>query len=649
MRLITSWYKNELLKQNFRQVGWIGLIYFIILFFSLPLNIFMTFSQGKENYYHTSSVFDFGVAFQFLTIFIIPVLMAMFILRYLHQKDASDFLHSLPIKREHLFWQQAGFGMITLWLPIVINGFLVYLLTFFLDLGREFTLTDLAYWFIFSLVIVTFIYSLSLVIGTLTGITIVQGIFTYIFLFLPVGFSLLFYTNLNFAVIGLPVSRFISDQLFQFSPITDLANIMYSLDESHMKMWIYFILTIIALFIAQLLYKSRPGESATQPIAFQKLKPVFIYSFTFCFTLIGGLYFAVFNSNFVGILIGYLIFSLIGYFIAQMIVHKTWRVIKEWREYTYFFIGFVLLTVFLTLDVTGYQNRIPEPDEIESVFVIDDMYSYQRNIDRYDDLTGFTTQEDINKIREYHQFLIDDSSHRDSIINSHHEISILYRLKNGKEVVREYHHPYNSFKHKKINWVYDTPTYLQYTRDVFLIDSFDIKELRFYSWAKDNDVVVTNRDQITELMMLLKQDLLDVSPDHLFEAHLDIILRNSESTGVSINRKDERVVEWLMNNDLVDQAIVGADDIESVTISEGADYAEIEHHQNEARTEYGDQDLKTWEITDRDQIERLFDLAYYDGKDGKYLLTFHLKNSRDGSSIAIDKADLPADILEQIN
>src|SRR5690625_6436383 len=67
MRLKTSWFKGELFKQNFRQVGWISLIYFILLFFAVPLNIFMTFNQKRDYFIHYTNVFDFGISIQILT------------------------------------------------------------------------------------------------------------------------------------------------------------------------------------------------------------------------------------------------------------------------------------------------------------------------------------------------------------------------------------------------------------------------------------------------------------------------------------------------------------------------------------------------------------------------------------------------------
>src|SRR5690625_5396252 len=102
MRLKTSWFKGELFKQNFRQVGWISLIYFILLFFAVPLNIFMTFNQKRDYFIHYTNVFDFGISIQILTIFIIPVLISMFLLHYLLVKYVSDFIYILPITRHYI-------------------------------------------------------------------------------------------------------------------------------------------------------------------------------------------------------------------------------------------------------------------------------------------------------------------------------------------------------------------------------------------------------------------------------------------------------------------------------------------------------------------------------------------------------------------
>ncbi|HHU20696.1 MAG TPA: hypothetical protein GXZ58_10900 [Bacilli bacterium] len=650
MQLKKSWYKSELLKQNFRQVGWISLIYFLILFFSVPLNIFMTYSNPENHYMYNRSIFNFGLAFQAFALFLVPVLMAMFILRYLHQKDASDFLHSLPIKRSHLLWHQVGFGIAALWIPIIINAILIYFNYLLWDVEMVFTLLDLTHWLVISLIMISFIYSISLIVGMLTGITIIQGIFSYIFLFLPTGFIILYYTNLNFAIIGLPESYLISEDAFKFSPLTDFFPIIFEPGESYNKLIIYLILTIVSLLIAQLLYKNRSVEAATHPIAFQKLKPIFIYSFTFCFTLIGGLYFALMEQNFIGILIGYLIFSIIGYFITQMIVQKTWRVFREWREYGYFFVVFTLIIIFIMTDITGYQKRIPATDEIESAFVITDLYQFQNNADRYHSVDGFNSTVDIEKIRDYHQYLIDHSSREDELSYYYNNVAILYRLENGRTLVREYNLPNHSADHEVLDWVRSTDTYKLYSSEVFLIEANEISELRFNSRLMDNEFVLTNRKQITEFFELLKEANVERDiEDHYFETSVEITLKNHGWIYQHFSWNDKQIVDWFERNGLSEQLIISPNHINSITFFEVEDPGNFDYYETSLALVNNKLDVPKWTFTDQAEIELIFEHLYYHDDIEDYGMAFYFEGMAEPDIYLINKDNLPAEILAQIN
>lgn len=650
MRLKRSWYKNELFKQNFRQVGWISLIYFLLLFFSVPLNIFMTYSNPENHYMYSRSIFEFGIAVQIFALFLVPVLMAMFILRYLHQKDASDFLHSLPIKRSHLLWHQAGFGIVALWIPIVVNALLVYFNYLFWDVEMIFTLGDLTHWLVISLIMISFIYSISLIVGLLTGITIIQGIFSYIFLFLPAGFIILYYSNLNFAIIGLPESYLISEDALKFSPITDIFSIIFEPAESYNKLIIYLILTIASLLIAQLLYKNRPIESATQTISFQKLKPIFIYSFTFCFTLIGGLYFAIMEQSFIGILIGYLIFSIIGYFITQMIVQKTWRVFSEWREYGYFFVVFSLIMIFIMTDITGYQKRIPATEAIESAYVITDLYQFQQNADRYQAVDGFSSTEDIEKIRDYHRYLIDQSSREDELSYHYNNVAILYRLENGRTMVREYNLPDHSASHQVLDWVRSTYTYKLYSSEIFLIDSNEISELRFNSRLMDNEFVLTNRKQIVEFFELLKQaKVAREIEDHYMETSVEITLKDHGWIYQYFSWNDKQIVDWLEQNDLLEQLVISPNQIDSVTFFEVENPDNFDYYETSLALVNNKLNVPKWVFTDQSDIELIFEHLYYHDDVEDYVMAFHFEGMIEPDIYLINKNSLPVEILAQIN
>jgi|GEM_PF-3634462 len=649
MRLKTSWFKGELFKQNFRQVGWISLIYFILLFFAVPLNIFMTFNQKRDYFIHYTNVFDFGISIQILTIFIIPVLMAMFVLRYLHVKDASDFIHSLPIKRHHLFSQQVGFGVVALWIPILLNSGLIFIVSQYLDVSSAFNLTDLGYWLITTLVMTTFIFSVSLIIGVLTGITIIQGFFTYIVLFLPVGFTFLLLENMDYALIGLPDNRYILDVVYRFSPFTYIVSLMVNPEQSHLDFIVYFIVTIIFCFIAQLIYRYRPVEAATQAIAFQKLKFVFIYSFTFCFTLIGGLYFAVLQQNITGILIGYLIFSIIGYYISQMIVHKTWRVFGEWKEYVIFLIGFSLLTVIVFADLTGYQNRIPDTEEVKHAYIMPDHYSFNFTKHLDEGIEGFSSDQEIDLIRGHHQELIDLSSREDAIHYYFNNVLIVYQLENGREIIREYNYPDYYKAPDAIRSLYDTTIYQRYTQELFFIDTKSVNELRFHSWGMHKDTVLTNEEHTQEFIDLLKQDLLGSSEEHFFEAQIDISTNTMDHAVASFNRGHVNATEWLENHGLLEEVIVGPNHVEAIVIA-SPDEFEDRYYYNEFEAQLiNNEDSDIWIFTDPSDIELIFDQAYIYDDYADCSIAFYLKGDPDPFILDMNKSMLPDEIVQQLN
>ncbi|WP_440895134.1 DUF6449 domain-containing protein [Amphibacillus sp. Q70] len=653
MQLKTSWYKHEMMKQNFRQVGWISLIYCLALFFAVPLNMFMQINQPDryEYFYYVESIFEFGIIAQILMLFIVPVLMGMFILRYLHQKDASDFLHSLPISRTKFFWQQAGFGLIALWLPIMINGGLIFLINRLFDVSDIFRLMDLGYWLLISIILITFIYSVSLILGVLTGITIIQGIFTYIFLYLPVGFTFLFVYNLNFAVVGLPESHFISDRIFELSPISDFEIFVGSFGDVSSRIVMYLILIVFFLVLAQILYKIRPAEAATQAIAFQMLKPIFIYSFTFCFTLIGGLYFGLFQQDYLGILIGYLLFSIIGYFISQMIVHKTWRVFREWRDYGFFFIGFTILIIFIVTDLTGFQSRIPDLEEVESVFVIDDVYSFNYDSDMYGELEGFTNAEDIELVRDYHQSLIDNVEREAAFDHNNYPIEIIYRLENGKELVREYNIPWSEVNVGVLRELRQRPIYKKYTNALFMIDPAMVNQIQFTTYPSYKSAVITDRSQIVELIELFKQDILD-SDENFYNSgtsvEISLINQDYHNVFLDLNRKHKRVIEWLKENELEHQAMIVAEDIESILIARPDNIEEIDYYGPDNYPIHMIPESQRIEITDRNLIEETFEQISFDYYDGDYLLVLYLKEMREPYIIQTTESLLPKQILEQL-
>ena len=198
---------------------------------------------------------------------------------------------------------------------------------------------------------------------------------------------------------------------------------------------------IVMLAAAWLLYRKHHTERCGDTITVQWLRPVIKYGFIVCFAplmaaILGsfGLYEAigtVTGSSLPTILILLWISGICGYFIAEMLLQKTFRVFGK-THVLYCLIFNVVLTVpvlALGLDVFGYSKWVPETGEIERVIL-------NRS-------TGSVSDPDaVEQIVAVHQGIADDRTmFRKRMMTVHvpdpeewnyRYIDLTYQLKNGK-------------------------------------------------------------------------------------------------------------------------------------------------------------------------------------------------------------------------
>ncbi|MEH7488281.1 hypothetical protein [Priestia megaterium] len=101
MQSKTSSFNRGMWIQSMRNVGWIGALYTLVLLFILPLQIILRYTgEVNENGMYTEklkTLFEVVGSLQFLFMFTVPVVLAIFLFRYIQTKSAADYIHSLPI------------------------------------------------------------------------------------------------------------------------------------------------------------------------------------------------------------------------------------------------------------------------------------------------------------------------------------------------------------------------------------------------------------------------------------------------------------------------------------------------------------------------------------------------------------------------
>lgn len=447
MPLKTSYFKKELWKQGFRSSGWIGIAYFIGLLFVMPLMLVM-WKTSPDSYWgpeeKLENLFHVGGEFQIIFLMFVPVLAAIFTFRYMQVKGSSDFIHSLPLTRTQVFIQQFLMGLSMLVLPIITNAVILYIIQIGFQLETMYTVADIGWWMFVTFVFAVLIYSLTSLIGVLTGLSTVQAGLTYIFLFFPIGIFMLLTFNLQFLLLGYSVGNQTEEFMLKLSPIITLID--YAIwDEMVGLLWIYLGVSVGFFLLSILLYRVRDAEAANQALAFTVIKPIFRFGVTICFMLLGGTYFGITQGPMLGwIIFGYIFGAFLGYTLAEMLIQKTWRVFPHYKGFIVYMGISALLLVSVAFDWYGYEKRIPDESKIEGIYINETNSGifniYQSNADS--DHPNIVDPSLIKNVTNLHASILQSDA---AVHNTHREyseystdIEINYFLTNGNQLKRSY-------------------------------------------------------------------------------------------------------------------------------------------------------------------------------------------------------------------
>lgn len=637
-----SWFNKELILQIGRSTGWISIIYFLGLLISLPLRMMMMFSDDYKfdnNMIRNLFYFDFHI--QVSLMIVVPVLLAVFLFRFLHVKQATDLVHSLPMTREKVFHHYALTGMVFLAVPVTIISLAILFVRSNLSLQHVFSVEDVFYWAGVTLLINFLLYIAGVFIAMLTGISAVQAVLTYIMLLFPAGITLIFFYNLKVFLYGFPVDFYLKSDWIKLSPLT------YSsvLDESSPLQWktalLYFVLIILFYVLALFFYKKRNLEAASEAIAFPKLRLLFKYGLTFGMMMLGGMYFnELSNSGFEWILFGYVFGTLLGYYLAEMILRKSWRVFSHVKGLVVYSAVVLLLSLgFQTLGF--YENKVPVQNEIKNVILTDNPYLYLSDDGMNGDLYAPTPLKEIGNIEEVlklHKQIIADKELNEGqeSFDRNGNFFFLYELENGKKMIREY--DVNMLRYQDLyKPVFESAEYKMATKEIFKVNENKVKTLQVMANGPVNKVVtISDPKEIKEAISILKEDVLAESyEDSLYYqskgSSIELNTGNLHNYYISLEFKPNytNFAKWLKEKDMLDKSKVNGEDISHVLVDKG-DFTDIDPDQVKTMIEQNEDALK---ITDKEQINLSLDKAggassheyaavfYY--QDGRYYEVFY--------------------------
>lgn len=316
---------------------------------------------------------------------------AMAVWSYLMSGRTVGLMHALPVTRTQAFFSH----ILSVLGALTAGNVLIFLLTALCSAGFSYVdWTALGTWLLLTELMALFFFALgslcAMVTGWLLAVPVLYGAMNVVALLLYAVISTMtqmFYFGYSSSDIPefitwlTPVGR-IWDAVanggaqpveVQFrEPIGTQTYHRFQLPASAFSTCIIYAAVGIALLaLVWWLYKKRPSETAGDAMSFRWLQPIARWSIGLCGGLGLGLFlnYVILGSSFAGLLICQLVMGVICSFAAQMLLKKKFRIFTSrwWVETLALVLTLLAVTLCIKLDITGYQHRVPDAEDVTSV------------------------------------------------------------------------------------------------------------------------------------------------------------------------------------------------------------------------------------------------------------------------------------------
>lgn len=323
--------------------------------------------------------------------FFFGLFFAMLAFSHLTQSRATNGFHALPVRRETIF--------LTAYLTGLFCQLSTILVTFLLGAAVSAPL-HLSFWSVTAAAMgsamleAVFFYSFAALCMVMTGQILAAPVFYFVGNILVPGMEYLlrnFAGNFLYGYSGQTdvALDFLSPPLYMYFKV-GIASIETCESDSYyvtayalvrgslMILAAYALAGLVIALIALLLYRTRKSEMTGSTVAFPWAVPVFKYGVAFCTAVSLGqfLYYFLFgqyrssgNDSLPGTILCMAAAGLVGYFVAEMLIKKSFRVFRAGAKGAAIVaLALVLLGVAMSFDLTGYEKHVPDESEIESVY-----------------------------------------------------------------------------------------------------------------------------------------------------------------------------------------------------------------------------------------------------------------------------------------
>lgn len=475
MQSVTSFFDRALFRKNLQRFWplWLGYVLIWLLLLPLPL------LNELADYHGVSTVAD--ASYYLLQIgaygglvmgAVFGIFFAMAMFAYLTNPRATQGFHSMPVRRETLYATNYLAGLACMVSSIVLAFALAVIA------AAGFGVHDLAAFgtaCLAAVLSVLFFYSFGVFCMMFTGQILAAPVFYGILNVLAAGMEWLVRTFAGNFLYG--YSGYSAPETFAFlSPAWELAQtlsvrsapdvdillsdgtrqivssggyVLYGMEW----LGVYAAVGVVFALLGLLVYRKRPSEVSGSIVTVAWARPVFKYGVALCAAFSVGqlVYYLIFGINLTsgeyslaGTIACMLLAGLLGYFAAEMLLEKSFRV---WRKgcvgAVVFSAVLVCFGVAMSLDLTGYEGYTPDAEEVEFVSVylssngdylsckLDEPESIERTLAAHRAMIA-------DKARQLSYARTTYETPADAPVDSYLYFTVTYALTDGRVVRRSY-------------------------------------------------------------------------------------------------------------------------------------------------------------------------------------------------------------------
>lgn len=393
------------------------------------------------------------------------VLCAMAVFGYLYNNRSACMMHALPLRRETLFGTQYLAGLSFALLPnLVVAGItLAVELPLVAQKCWGTSLASLGIWLLVQSGVSLFFFSFASFCAMFTGhilalpvfygilnmlayaiYTLITGVLSDFFF----GFAL--HSGRGSALAQILTPLWPLTEAVEWDPVQETVNgITATTGEWRLLnpgvVAAYAAAGVVLAVLALLVYRQRQVESAGDVVSVRLVRPIFLYGVAFCSGLCFGVYTVAFFGwrNRLPLAVCVVVWAVVGYFVARMLLCKSFRVLKYWKGAAVSFVAMTVLCVACLTDVMGITAWVPQVDEVASITAVDYRISYPYDSGNSTQV-NVTDREQIAQIVALHQAIVD---HRDTVDTSssryqggeeYTRLDVEYVLTDGRTERRSY-------------------------------------------------------------------------------------------------------------------------------------------------------------------------------------------------------------------